>query len=345
MVVIMSCIMVMRLPGAALRGWGRVVMPGASASSTKRLPLTASVPLIWASLASRPCPTMNTRSALPSVRDLLRREGGAVLRHAARQQQLRLAGLAHHGGDDAVHRHDGGNDLGRRKGRAGGKAGGKGSQDKAHLDLLMLCYNITYPRSVTAVKPDDVVSGCGSMGELRSRPDLPDGGIMNLDVSIGAALLAGAISFLSPCVLPLVPPYLCFITGTSLEELVDHKARPREERRRTLLAALLFVLGFSTVFIIAGRQRLLARQPAAHGTRTPGGGLRLLLQPDHHGGRASSSSPWGCISSGSSACSGSRARCATSTRSIRAACSAPISSALPSPSAGRPASARCWAPS
>ena len=75
---------------------------------------------------------------------------------------------------------------------------------------------------------------------------------MELDVSIGAALLAGAISFLSPCVLPLVPPYLCFITGTSLEDLVDHEARPAQERRRTLLAALLFVLGFSTVFIALG---------------------------------------------------------------------------------------------
>ena len=75
---------------------------------------------------------------------------------------------------------------------------------------------------------------------------------MSLDVSVGAALFAGAISFLSPCVLPLVPPYLCFITGASLEELVDHKARPQEERRRTLLAALLFVLGFSTVFILLG---------------------------------------------------------------------------------------------
>ncbi len=75
---------------------------------------------------------------------------------------------------------------------------------------------------------------------------------MALDVSLGAALFAGALSFLSPCVLPLVPPYLCFITGTSLEELVDHKARPREERRRTLLAALLFVLGFSTVFVALG---------------------------------------------------------------------------------------------
>ncbi len=45
---------------------------------------------------------------------------------------------------------------------------------------------------------------------------------MELQVSIGAALLAGVISFLSPCVLPLVPPYLCFITGASLDEL----ARP-----------------------------------------------------------------------------------------------------------------------
>ena len=75
---------------------------------------------------------------------------------------------------------------------------------------------------------------------------------MDLDVSIGAAFLAGAISFLSPCVLPLVPPYLCFITGATLEELVEHRAQPSEERRRTLLAAVLFVLGFSTVFIALG---------------------------------------------------------------------------------------------
>ncbi len=75
---------------------------------------------------------------------------------------------------------------------------------------------------------------------------------MSLDVSVGAALFAGAISFLSPCVLPLVPPYLCFITGASLEELVDNKMRPREERRQVLLAALCFVLGFSTVFVGLG---------------------------------------------------------------------------------------------
>ena len=75
---------------------------------------------------------------------------------------------------------------------------------------------------------------------------------MSLDVSVGAALFAGAISFLSPCVLPLVPPYLCFITGTSLEDLVDNRMKPKEERRQVMLAALLFVLGFSTVFVALG---------------------------------------------------------------------------------------------
>ncbi len=75
---------------------------------------------------------------------------------------------------------------------------------------------------------------------------------MDLNVPLGAALLAGVVSFLSPCVLPLVPPYLCFITGASLEDLIDNSARPNEERRRTLLAALMFVLGFSTVFIALG---------------------------------------------------------------------------------------------
>jgi cytochrome c-type biogenesis protein len=73
---------------------------------------------------------------------------------------------------------------------------------------------------------------------------------MTLDVSFGAALLAGVISFLSPCVLPLVPPYLCFITGASLDELSQSGAPV--QRRRALLAALAFVAGFSTVFIALG---------------------------------------------------------------------------------------------
>ena len=70
---------------------------------------------------------------------------------------------------------------------------------------------------------------------------------MAFDISIWAAFAAGFLSFLSPCVLPLVPPYLCFITGASLMDLSAGSMT-----RRALLAALLFVLGFSTIFIAMG---------------------------------------------------------------------------------------------
>ena len=83
---------------------------------------------------------------------------------------------------------------------------------------------------------------------------------MNLDVSIGAALLAGIISFLSPCVLPLVPPYLVFITGTSLEQLAQNGGAVAVQRRQTMLAALMFVLGFATVFILLGASASFAGQ-------------------------------------------------------------------------------------
>src|ERR671919_799802 len=74
---------------------------------------------------------------------------------------------------------------------------------------------------------------------------------MAADVSILAALIAGALSFLSPCVLPLVPPYLVYLTGASLERLADSEPEPRV-RREAVFAALLFVLGFSTVFVALG---------------------------------------------------------------------------------------------
>src|SRR5439155_20575968 len=74
---------------------------------------------------------------------------------------------------------------------------------------------------------------------------------MTPDVSILAALLAGLVSFLSPCVLPLVPPYLAFLAGASLERLADAETAP-QVRRETLLAALLFVAGFSTIFVALG---------------------------------------------------------------------------------------------
>jgi cytochrome c-type biogenesis protein len=72
-----------------------------------------------------------------------------------------------------------------------------------------------------------------------------------MNVTIAAALLAGMLSFLSPCVLPLVPPYLVYLTGTSLERFADAETKPRAGRH-TIVAALLFVLGFSTVFVALG---------------------------------------------------------------------------------------------
>ncbi len=73
---------------------------------------------------------------------------------------------------------------------------------------------------------------------------------MAAEVSILAALIAGLVSFLSPCVLPLVPPYLVYLAGTSLERLAQAK-EPRL-RRDTVIAAALFVGGFSTVFVALG---------------------------------------------------------------------------------------------
>jgi cytochrome c-type biogenesis protein len=74
---------------------------------------------------------------------------------------------------------------------------------------------------------------------------------MNGDVTFLAALVAGLVSFLSPCVLPLVPPYLVFLAGTSLERFADKEPEPRV-KRETVAAAALFVLGFSTVFVALG---------------------------------------------------------------------------------------------
>jgi cytochrome c-type biogenesis protein len=73
---------------------------------------------------------------------------------------------------------------------------------------------------------------------------------MATDVTLPAAAAAGLISFLSPCVLPLVPPYLCYLTGATLEELST--AGAGRTRRDTVIASLLFVAGFTTVFVLLG---------------------------------------------------------------------------------------------
>ena len=72
------------------------------------------------------------------------------------------------------------------------------------------------------------------------------------DVTYPIAVGAGLISFLSPCVLPLAPPYLCYLAGTSLDKLSASDGVDNTIARRVLIGSILFVLGFSTVFVALG---------------------------------------------------------------------------------------------
>lgn len=84
--------------------------------------------------------------------------------------------------------------------------------------------------------------------------------MMGLDVSYYGAFLAGLLSFLSPCILPIVPPYLCFLGGVSLEQLQDGEKADRAATRRVVLASIVFVLGFATVFVAFGASASLLGQ-------------------------------------------------------------------------------------
>ncbi|HSR80920.1 MAG TPA: cytochrome c biogenesis protein CcdA [Hyphomicrobiaceae bacterium] len=70
-------------------------------------------------------------------------------------------------------------------------------------------------------------------------------------IHLGVAL-AGLVSFLSPCVLPLVPPYLGYLSGTTIEQMTDEAGIADHLWRRVVLASLLFVLGFTAVFVALG---------------------------------------------------------------------------------------------
>ena len=78
------------------------------------------------------------------------------------------------------------------------------------------------------------------------------------DLSLYLALAAGFLSFLSPCVLPMVPSYLAFLTGLSFEELT--REQPKKLRRRILTHSLLFILGFSALFTLMGASATLIGQ-------------------------------------------------------------------------------------
>ena len=73
-----------------------------------------------------------------------------------------------------------------------------------------------------------------------------------MEVSIFGALIGGLLSFLSPCVLPLVPPYLCYLGGMTFEEISSEVGLPRAALIRVVTASIFFVLGFTTVFVALG---------------------------------------------------------------------------------------------
>ncbi len=98
------------------------------------------------------------------------------------------------------------------------------------------------------------------------------------DLSFFLSFAAGVLSFLSPCVLPLVPSYVAFLTGLSFDELTqDH---PRKKMRRIVLGhSLLFILGFSTLFTLMGASASLLGQFLAKHRETIRivGGVLIIL--------------------------------------------------------------------
>ena len=111
---------------------------------------------------------------------------------------------------------------------------------------------------------------------------------MAADVSILAALFAGLVSFLSPCVLPLVPPYLVYLAGASLERLADARADAAGASATTVVAALPVRGRVLHGVRRARRQRQRDRRAAAR-----------LFRTSSRSSPASPSSSWGCTSSGS----------------------------------------------
>ncbi len=93
--------------------------------------------------------------------------------------------------------------------------------------------------------------------------------------SLLVALLAGVISFLSPCVLPIVPPYLAYMGGISMNDMTDGK----QSNRPAIIASIFFAMGLSTVFIFLGFTSSLLGQMFLQNQRIFGivAGLVIIL--------------------------------------------------------------------
>jgi len=103
-----------------------------------------------------------------------------------------------------------------------------------------------------------------------------------IEIGIIGAFVGGILSFVSPCVLPLVPPYLCYIAGLSLDELAETGA-PGRSGAHVIRSALAFVLGFSTVFVALGATASLIGQSLARhlDVLTIIGGIAVIVMGLH----------------------------------------------------------------
>ncbi len=99
------------------------------------------------------------------------------------------------------------------------------------------------------------------------------------NVSILVALSAGLLSFLSPCILPLIPSYVAFISGVSIEELTQGE-NLKQVRKKVIINSLMFVLGFSIIFIALGASATFIGKFLANNIRwfeIIGGALVIIL--------------------------------------------------------------------
>ena len=90
------------------------------------------------------------------------------------------------------------------------------------------------------------------------------------EVGYAGAFAAGLLSFVSPCVLPLVPAYICFLGGASLDQLTAEEGVDSALARKVFVAAVAFVLGFGTVFVILGATATVLSQVIAQNIGTLG---------------------------------------------------------------------------
>jgi cytochrome c-type biogenesis protein len=91
---------------------------------------------------------------------------------------------------------------------------------------------------------------------------------VEIQVSLPLAFFAGLVSFLSPCILPVVPSYLVFISGLTLDQLRD--GSKRDARRAAFINSVLFVVGFSAVFMTMGFGARSLRPLPGRGTADSG---------------------------------------------------------------------------